>query len=270
MRREEVSLEKIHNFIQRLFVDAGYTEIRNKTLVIEMNDISHLDQFNITVSLKGEGSQFTTVYWWRDPLIVLLHDLAKVANNIAADMHLDSLPDPKSYSDVYYLNLYFVDASKDRYDILDALRYVSEICEANNARYGIQPLDYTKYCEVLGGKPLEPWKTTCLNKFVINNKKENENMKPTCQMCSPMTKDDIAFKAIMDSVEKERQEKIEAANKEAAEITADYEEKKHLNNIRAEMKDVAVRYRYLYEELIETGFNEEQSMEIMRDYIKFA
>lgn len=89
-------------------------------------------------------------------------------------------------------------------------------------------------------------------------------------MCSPMTKDDIAFKAIMDSVEKERQEKIEAANKEAAEITADYEEKKHLNNIRAEMKDVAVRYRYLYEELIETGFNEEQSMEIMRDYIKFA
>jgi len=269
MRRDEVNLERIHDYIQKLFIDAGHPEIRDKTLMVEYEDDVIHNRFSINLVLKDDNWALGTGFRCDVALPSFLRELARMASKIAEHFHWECCYIPQDADNFYYLDLYR-GARKTTDDILDALRYVSEICKANNARYGVQPLDYTKYCEVLGDKPLEPWKTTCLNKFVINDKKENENMKPTCQMCSPMTKDDIAFKTIMDSVEKERQEKIEAANKEAAKIAADYEEKKHLNNIRAEMKDVAIRYRYLYEELIETGFNEEQSMEIMRDYIKFT
>ena len=264
MRREDLNLERIHNYIQKLFLDTGKPEICDKTLTIEYEDDIILHTFQINFVLKDEKWAFGSGFPMDIDLVTFLRELVRMTRVLAEHFEWNCIL-TTDFDDQYYLNLYF-GTNRKTDDILDALRYTIDKAK----KFGIQPLDYTKYCEVLGDKPLEPWKTTCLNKFVINNEKENENMKPTCQMCSPMTKDDIAFKTIMDSVEKERQEKIEAANKEAAEIAADYEEKKRLNNIRAEMKDVAVRYRYLYEELNDTGFDEEESMQLLRDYIKFA
>ena len=275
MRREDLNLERIHNYIQKLFIDAGHPEIRDKTLIVEMEELSHLNKFTIKLNIANETIDVKSFYSWDQTLIFFLRDLAKSANTLAAYMHLGTLLDPDSWIDLYFLDEYFGTKSRPD-DILDVWRYVAQLSlplESHSdyaeylPTYQCQPrfdleekvrekIKAAQFYEAFLDEPFKPWQIDCLNKF-HTNEKENKPMKPT------MTKEDIEFKAAMDAVAKERQEKIDAANKAAAVQAAELEEQNRLDEIKADMKDLAFKRRAYFQALLDEGFNEDQAMKIL-------